>query len=514
MEIRQTVLAIRRRVGASMMLRSPLNRAAAWTLAFAGPAIVAAALLPVRSSVGLAGFLSGALVAVVLVAVIRGVWPAVVSAVFAIVLGAYFYTPPYDSLNVDNQADFVAFVGFVVVGAVAGILVDQLAGLARQQASLRRVATLVARAVTAEELYAAVTEEVGQQLPVGRARLARYESDDSITFVAAWPMPAHGFPIGSNWKLDRDGISALVLRTRRPARVDTFFGLQGPLAGSARKLRVRSAVGAPVVVEGRVWGVMLVGSSTRRKLPADTEARLASLIDLLSTAIANAESRAELAASRARVVAAADETRRRIERDLHDGTQQRLVSLAIELRAAGARVPADLADHKAMFSHAADGLAETVEDLQEISRGIHPAILATGGLTPALKTLARRSAVPVELDVQVARRLPQPVEVAAYYIVSEALTNVAKYARASVVHVDVAAGDAVIGLRVRDDGIGGADPSRGSGLIGLKDRVEALGGTITISGGPGEGTAIAATIPIDGPSGLDVARPQATATRP
>jgi signal transduction histidine kinase len=190
------------------------------------------------------------------------------------------------------------------------------------------------------------------------------------------------------------------------------------------------------------------------------------------------------------------------------------VSLAIELRAAGARVPADLADHKAMFAHAADGLAETVEDLQEISRGIHPAILATGGLTPALKTLARRSAVPVELDVQVARRLPQPVEVAAYYIVSEALTNVAKYARASVVHVDVAAGDAVIGLRVRDDGIGGADPSRGSGLIGLKDRVEALGGTITISGGPGEGTAIAATIPIDGTSGLDAPRPQATATRP
>jgi signal transduction histidine kinase len=231
----------------------------------------------------------------------------------------------------------------------------------------------------------------------------------------------------------------------------------------------------------------------------------------LSTAIANAESRAELAASRARVVAAADETRRRIERDLHDGTQQRLVSLAIELRAAEGRVPADLPEAKAMFSQAAKGLAETVEDLQEISRGIHPAILSTGGLTPAIRTLARRSAVPVELDVRVERRLPPAVEVAAYYIVSEALTNVAKYAEASLVEVTVQADDGAIELRVRDDGIGGADPGRGSGLIGLKDRVEALGGTITVSGGQGEGTSIAATIPIDPRSPLDADRPAATA---
>jgi signal transduction histidine kinase len=510
--MRHGLSALGRRVGASLMRRSRGNRVAAWTLAVVGPAIVAAGLLPFRSSVALAGFLSGALVAVVVVAFIGGVWPALAAAVVAIVLGAYFYTPPYDSLNIDLQADFVAFLGFIVVGAFFGILVDQLAGLARQQASLRRIATLVARAVTADELYSAVIEEVGQQLHINFARMSRYEPDDSFTFVAAWPLLDHDFPAGTHMRLEEGSLSEVVLRTGEPGRIDRYDEVPGPLGQIARNLGMRSAVGVPIIVEGRVWGMMLVGSPA--DLPADTEARLASLIDLLSTAIANAESRAELAASRARVVAAADETRRRIERDLHDGTQQRLVSLAIELRAAGARVPADLADHKAMFAHAADGLAETVEDLQEISRGIHPAILATGGLTPALKTLARRSAVPVELDVQVARRLPQPVEVAAYYIVSEALTNVAKYARASVVHVDVAAGDAVIGLRVRDDGIGGADPSRGSGLIGLKDRVEALGGTITISGGPGEGTAIAATIPIDGTSGLDAPRPQATATRP
>ena len=256
--------------------------------------------------------------------------------------------------------------------------------------------------------------------------------------------------------------------------------------------------------------MMLIGSSTRR-LAADAETRLASFTDLFSTAIANAESRAELAASRARVVAAADETRRRIERDLHDGTQQHLVSLAIELRAAEGRLPPDLAEHRAMFSHAIIGLAETLKNLQEISRGIHPAILSKGGLKPAIKALARRSAVAVEMDLQVEDRLPQQVEVAAYYVVSEALTNVAKYAHASVVHVDVHATDSIIELAVRDDGIGGADATRGSGLVGLKDRVEALGGTLTIAGGVGEGTSVVARIPIEGTSALDAERQRAIA---
>jgi signal transduction histidine kinase len=314
-----------------------------------------------------------------------------------------------------------------------------------------------------------------------------------------------------NMKIEETSVSGLVLRTGRPARIDNYGDAPGPLGKIARQLGMRSAVGVPIIVEGRIWGMMLVGSPGT--FPGDTEARLASFMDLLSSAISNAESRAELAASRSRVVAAADETRRRIERDLHDGTQQRLVSLAIELRAAESRVPAGLAEHKAVFSHAARDLAETVEDLQEISRGIHPAILSTGGLTPAIRTLARRSSVAVELDLQVEERLPPQVEVAAYYVVSEALTNVAKYAQASLVRVEVHAGAAVILLMVRDDGVGGADPSRGSGLVGLKDRVEALGGTITITGGPGEGTSIAARIPIDGGSALEADRQRATARR-
>ena len=207
-------------------------------------------------------------------------------------------------------------------------------------------------------------------------------------------------------------------------------------------------------------------------------------------------SQAELAASRARIVTAADQTRRRIERDLHDGVQQRLVSLALDQRQAEAMVPAELGELQARLSRVADGLVGASEELQEISRGIHPAALARGGLAAALKTLARRSAVPVELEVRAETRLPEPVEVAAYYIVSEALTNTAKHASASVVHVLVEAHDGVLGLSIRDDGCGGADPGRGSGLIGLSDRVDALGGTIEVASPSGEGTTLLVTLPI------------------
>ena len=207
-------------------------------------------------------------------------------------------------------------------------------------------------------------------------------------------------------------------------------------------------------------------------------------------------SRAELAASRARIVTAADETRRRIERDLHDGVQQRIVSLVLAQRTAAAMVPPELHELQVQVSRMADGLAGALEELQEISRGIHPAILARGGLAPALKTLARRSAVPVKLEVRAETRLPKPVEVAAYYVVSEALTNIAKHAHASAVHVAVEARDGVLGLSIRDDGCGGADPARGSGLIGLTDRVDALGGTIEVASPVGEGTTLLITLPI------------------
>jgi signal transduction histidine kinase len=213
-------------------------------------------------------------------------------------------------------------------------------------------------------------------------------------------------------------------------------------------------------------------------------------------------SREELAASRTRVVAAADQARRRIERDLHDGTQQRLVSLVLDLRAAQAAVPPELPELRAQLARVADGLTGALEDLRELSRGIHPAVLSEGGLAPALKALARRSAVPVELEVEVPARLAEPVEVAAYYVVSETLANTAKHAHASVIHVRVQAGDDRLQLSVRDDGVGGATPGRGSGLVGLTDRVHSLGGTITIHSPAGQGTRLQIDLPVqDRPSG-------------
>jgi signal transduction histidine kinase len=207
-------------------------------------------------------------------------------------------------------------------------------------------------------------------------------------------------------------------------------------------------------------------------------------------------SREELAASRARIVAAADLARRRIERDLHDGTQQRLVSLVLDLRAAEAAVPPELPELRAQLARVADSLAGALDELRELSRGIHPAILSEGGLGPALKALARRSVVPVELELDVPARLPEPVEVAAYYVVSEALANAAKHARASVARVDVQTRDGSLHLSVRDDGVGGAAPGRGSGLVGLTDRVEALGGTVRVHSPARQGTRLQIYLPI------------------
>jgi signal transduction histidine kinase len=211
------------------------------------------------------------------------------------------------------------------------------------------------------------------------------------------------------------------------------------------------------------------------------------------------QSREELAASRARIVAAGDQARRRIERDLHDGTQQRLVSLVLDLRAAEAAVPSTQPELRAQLDRVADGLAGALEELRELSRGIHPAILSEGGLAPALKALARRSAIPVELAVDTPARLPEPVEVAAYYVISEALANAAKHAQASVAQVEVRARDGLLHLSVRDDGVGGAEPGAGSGLGGLGDRVEALGGTIQVHSPAGQGTRLQIDLPIQDP---------------
>jgi signal transduction histidine kinase len=372
---------------------------------------------------------------------------------------------------------------------------DQLSRLAEEQAALRRVATLVARGVPPAEVFAAVAEEVGRLLGADSAHIARYEPDDTVTVVAGWSREGEHLPVGTRHTLAGTNLAAAVLQTGRPARVDSYTDAPGALATSLRQLGIRSSVGCPITVEGRLWGTAAANSKQPEPLPADTEARIANFTDLVATAIANANSRAELAASRARIVRSADEARRRIERDLHDGIQQRLVSIGLDLRATQAEVPAQPSELQTQLAGVADGLTEALEELRELSRGIHPAILSQGGLGPALKALARRSAVAVDLDVDLQAPVSEPVQVAAYYVVSEALANAAKHARASVVQVHVRTTDGRLHLSVRDDGVGGADPRRGSGLVGISDRVQALGGTITVHSPTGEGTRLRIDLP-------------------
>jgi signal transduction histidine kinase len=244
--------------------------------------------------------------------------------------------------------------------------------------------------------------------------------------------------------------------------------------------------------------MMGAGSSIEQTLPWDSEARLASFTELVAMAIANAESRAELKASRARIITATDEMRRRIERDLHDGAQQQLATLLLELQSAQAAVPSEMEELRAHHARMEQGLDSALTELREISRGIHPAILTKAGLGSALKTLARRSLLPVELELRYKRRLPEHIEVAAYYVVSEALTNAAKHAHASVVTIDITEQDAILKLAIRDDGVGGADPSQGTGLAGLADRVETLGGRLKIVSPAKSGTSLSIEIPVEG----------------
>jgi signal transduction histidine kinase len=397
-------------------------------------------------------------------------------------------------LPADTEARLASFTELVATAIANAESRASLARLAEEQSALRRVATLVARGAAPEEVFAAVAEEVGQLFLADLANVSRYESDGTFTIVAS---AGNRFPVGSRWPLGGKTITTIVFETGRPTRFDSA-DITGTLADDAREASLRSAVVTPITAEGRLWGVIGVGSSLEQPLPADTEARLASFTELVATAIANAESRAALAASRARIVASADETRRRIERDLHDGTQQQLVSLMLQLRTVQAAVPAGLGEVGDDLARIAEGLAGVFDRVREISHGIHPAILSERGLAPALRALRRRSAVPVELDLRAGRRLPGPVEVAAYYAVSEALANAAKHAQASVVHVELDTPGTILRLTVRDDGIGGADPARGSGLVGLSDRSEALGGTLHVTSPPGGGTTLLIEIPVHG----------------
>jgi signal transduction histidine kinase len=376
---------------------------------------------------------------------------------------------------------------------------DQVRHLLDEQSALRRVATLVAEGASAGELFSAVAAEVAGVIGVPVVGVHRYEPDATFTTVGV--AGDTSFAVGSRWPVESEGLSGTILASGRAARKDDYSTMPGPVGAAVRNDRMASMVGVPIVVDGSIWGFMVAGGGSGAVIPAGTEAHLARFTELLATAVSNATIRDDLIASRARVVAAADETRRRIERDLHDGAQQQLVTLALELRAAAGRASADTAVMKADVARFADRLTSVIDELREMSRGIHPAILTEGGLAPAVDALARRSTVPVELEVRVERRFPDAIEVAAYYVISEALTNVAKHAAASRVEIRLEAETGALRVAIRDDGVGGADPTGGSGLIGLRDRVEALGGSIAVASPPGGGTRLDVEFPLGtGPS--------------
>ncbi|WP_432936431.1 GAF domain-containing protein [Kribbella sp. CA-253562] len=401
---------------------------------------------------------------------------------------------PYPAKTESQIASFTELVATAVENAEAR---GELRRMADEQAALRRVATLVARAVAPDLVFAAVAREVVQLVGADTAAILRLDSDGLATLVATHSASEQEMlATGTRWKPEPPSPTATVLATGGSARLDLDSPSPADQPDFVRLEGVRSAVATPIIVEGRCWGTISVASRRDPFLPA-TEQRLAEFTELVATAIANAEARTKLTQSRARIVATADETRRRIERDLHDGAQQRLVSLALNLRGTQSTVPAELPELGESIGQAVVDLQEVLEELREISRGIHPAILSEGGLALALRALARRSAVPVELRLEITSRYPQAVEVAAYYVISEAVTNTTKHAKASYVEVGVEERDGALRLRVRDDGVGGAEPQQGSGLIGLRDRVEALAGSIDISSPVGEGTVIEVALPVE-----------------
>jgi signal transduction histidine kinase len=405
-------------------------------------------------------------------------------------------------LPADTEAELAGFTELIATAIANADARVELGSFAEEQAALRRVATAVARGAPPEEVFAAVTEEAGLLLKVDYTVLSRYDPDGLVTVVGTWTSTDPGRPQPTGLRLKAEGLNihTLISATGRAARIDDYGAASGAFADVARDWEYRASVGVPIWVEGRLWGVVSAGSRSE-PLPPGTEARLGGFTELVAAAIANAEGQARLAASRARIVATADQTRRRIERDLHDGAQQRLVSLALQLRAAQAAARLEPGELGAQLAGAVAEATGALEELRETARGIHPAILAMGGLRPALKTLARRSPIPVDLRIHANGRLPEPVEVSAYYVAAEALTNVAKHARASSVSVEVEVAGEVLRVAVRDDGCGGADFTGGTGLVGLKDRVEAIGGRIFLDSPPGAGTSLRVELPITAADG-------------
>ncbi|HYZ28610.1 MAG TPA: GAF domain-containing sensor histidine kinase [Thermoleophilaceae bacterium] len=390
---------------------------------------------------------------------------------------------------------FTELVGMAISNTESRV---EAARLADEQAALRRVATLVARGVPQGELFDVVVEKVGRLFGADRAGLIRYDGDAVVTPVASWPAPAPSLP--DRWATSEGDPARLVAGTRRAVRIDDWSGVPGPIGAFVRDLGVRSSAVSPILVEGRVWGALAVHTRRLDPFPADTESRLENFSELLATAVSNIQARVDLAASRARVVATADEERRRVVRDLHDGAQQRLIQTIFTLRLGQQALESgDRVDVRAVLAQALDHAQRATEELRELAHGILPATLTHGGLRAGVHELVSRTPLPVEERVCV-ERFPAAVEATAYFVVAEALTNIAKHAQARHASVTARVEDDTLQVRVCDDGIGGAQRD-GSGLLGLADRMAALDGQLRIESPPGGGTLVGADFPLHGSDG-------------
>ncbi len=369
--------------------------------------------------------------------------------------------------------------------------------MADEQAALRRIATLVASEALPSSVFEQVTHEVAQLLHAPSASVLRYEGDGQATVVGSWREAGmEGMPLGASLHLGGDSVVARVHRSGHPERIDDYDDAPGELAEQLRALGFRSSVAAPLSVGGRLWGALVASTTRPDGLAAGLEQRLCDFADLVAQAVSNADAYDKLAGSRARIVEAGDAERRRLERNLHDGAQQRLVSLALQLRMVEGSFESNPTRARQDLTEAREQLTQALDELRELARGIHPAILTDGGLAPALSALAHRAPLPVEINDVPDERLPEPVEAAAYYLIAEAITNVAKHANASHVAISVRRDNGRLLVEVADDGVGGADPVAGSGLHGLTDRVEALHGQLRLESPRGGGTRLEARIPV------------------
>ena len=398
-----------------------------------------------------------------------------------------------EPLPPDTETRIAAFTELVATAISNTEARVEVSRLAEEQAALRRVATLVAREYSATQVFAEVAREMGLVLDAEGAWIYSYESDNSATAVAAWGAGEAGLGVGTRLDLDGDSVVALVRRTGRPARIDDYANAAGSTGVIARALGLRSAVGSPVIVGGRLWGAITAVTVRSQSFPADAESRIEEFTELVATAISNIQARSDLAASRARIVAAADEERRRVVRDLHDGAQQRLVHTVVTLKLARSALKDDPADAPPLVDEALQHAERATAELRELAHGILPSVLTRGGLRAGVVALASRMPVPVHNGVLV-DRLPLAVEATAYFVVAEALTNVAKHSHAEHVAVTAFVEEGILRVQVRDDGIGGARPD-GSGLIGLGDRLAVLDGSLHVESAPDDGTLITAAIP-------------------